>query len=89
MQEIHERQVAMVTKNIGLHQGSTLSLYLFALIMDDLIAHIKVELPSCMLFANKIVMVDALRVYVIASLKRWLKALKSDGFKISHKEMYI
>ena len=30
---------------IGLHQGSALSPYLFALIMDELTAHIQEEVP--------------------------------------------
>ena len=30
---------------IGSHQGITLSLYLFTLIMDELIAHVQEEVP--------------------------------------------
>ena len=67
---------------IGLHQGSTLSPYLLALIMDELIAHIQAEVHWCMLFADDIVLVDELRDGVNAKLERWLEALESKGFKI-------
>ena len=68
---------------IGLHQGSTLSPYLFALIMDELTAHIQEEVPWCILFADDIVLVDESRAGVNAKLKRWREALESKGFKIS------
>lgn len=45
---------------IDLYQGLTLSPYLFALIMNDLTAHIQ-EVPWCMLFANDIMLVDESR----------------------------
>ncbi len=39
---------------IGLHQGSILSLYLFTLVMDELIRPIQDEMPWCMPFADNI-----------------------------------
>jgi hypothetical protein len=44
--------------NIELHQGSTLSSYLFALVMDDVTSDIQGGIPWCMLFANNVVLVD-------------------------------
>ena len=35
---------------IGLHQGSSLSLYLFTLILDVLTGHIHDAMPKCILF---------------------------------------
>ena len=43
---------------IGLYQGSTLSTYLFALIMDEVTRNIQGDIPWCMLFADDVVLVD-------------------------------
>ena len=43
---------------VGLHQGSSLSSYLFNLLMDDSVQNIKEEAPWTMLFADDIVLVD-------------------------------
>ena len=60
---------------IGLHQGLALSPYLFALIMDELIAHIQEEVPWCMLLVDDIVFIDKSRDGVNAKLERWYEAL--------------
>ena len=76
-----ERREFPVT--IGLHHGSALSPYLFALIMDELTSHIQEKVPWCMLFADDIVLINESRDVVNVKLKRWQKALESKGFKIS------
>ena len=43
---------------IDLHQGSTLSLYLFALVMDELTGLIQDEVLWPILFVDDIVLVD-------------------------------
>ena len=58
---------------IGLHLGSALSRYLFALITDELTTHIQEEVPWCMLFSNNIVLMDESRDGVNAKLERWQK----------------
>ncbi|XP_070018891.1 secreted RxLR effector protein 78-like [Nicotiana sylvestris] len=49
---------------MGLHQGSALSPFLFALVMDALTNHIQGEVPWCMLFTNNIVLIDKSRADV-------------------------
>jgi hypothetical protein len=44
--------------NIGLHQGSALSPYLFALVVDEVTRGIQRDIPWCMLFADDVVLVD-------------------------------
>ncbi|XP_070023229.1 secreted RxLR effector protein 78-like [Nicotiana sylvestris] len=46
---------------MGLHQGSVLSPFLFALAMDALTHHIQGEVPWCMLFADYIILIDKTR----------------------------
>jgi hypothetical protein len=43
--------------NIGLYQGSTLSPYLFALVIDEVTRNIQ-DIPWCMLFVDDVVLVD-------------------------------
>ena len=43
---------------IELHQGSALSPYLFALLMDEVTSDIQGDISWCMLFADDVVLVD-------------------------------
>lgn len=59
---------------IGLHQGSALSSYLFALMIDELTKSTKFceeEVHWCMFFANYIVLVDETKSGVSANLEIW------------------
>ena len=53
--------------NIGLHQGSALNPYLFALVMDEVTRDIQGDIPWCMLFADDVVLVDESRQGLIGS----------------------
>ena len=78
------RETSEFPVTICLYQGLALSPHLFALIMDELTAHIQEEVPWCMLFADEIVLVDELRDGVNAKLERWYETLEPKGFKINH-----
>ena len=54
---------------IGLHQGSTLSPYLFALVMDEVTRNIQGDIPWCMLFVDDVVLVDESRAGVNRKLE--------------------
>ncbi|KAF3664671.1 putative DNA-directed RNA polymerase IV subunit 1-like isoform X2 [Capsicum annuum] len=66
-----------------LHQGSTLSSFLFALVMDMLTRNIQGEVPWCMLFADDIVLIDESRQEVNDKLEIWRETLESKGFRLS------
>ncbi|XP_070047294.1 secreted RxLR effector protein 78-like [Nicotiana tomentosiformis] len=68
---------------IGLHQGLSLSPFLFALALDVLTRHIQGRVPWCMLFVDDIVLIDDTRGGVNAMLEVWRQTLESKGFKLS------
>jgi hypothetical protein len=68
---------------IGLHQGSALSPYLFALVMDEVTRDIQGDIPWCMLFADDVVLVDESRAGVNRKLELWRQTLESKGFRLS------
>jgi hypothetical protein len=55
--------------NIGLHQGSTLSPYLFALVMDEVTRDIQEGIPWCIPFVNDVVLVDESSIWVDQKLE--------------------
>jgi hypothetical protein len=55
--QISDRDTNDFPINIGLHQGSALSPYLFALVMDEITRDIQYGIPWCMLFADDVVLV--------------------------------
>jgi hypothetical protein len=57
--------------NIGLHQGSALSPYLFALMMIEVIRDIQGGIPWCMLFVDDVVFMDESRTEVDQKLELW------------------
>ena len=69
--------------NIGLHQGSTLSPFLFAVIMDRLTDEVRREPPWTMLFADDIVIYEETREEMERRLQSWRYALERTGMKVS------
>ena len=68
---------------ISLHQGSTLSPYLFTLILDVLTEQIQEIAPRCMLFADDIVLLGESREELNERLETWRRALETHGFRLS------
>ncbi|KAE8681859.1 Detected protein of unknown function [Hibiscus syriacus] len=68
---------------IGLHQGSALSPYIFALIMDDIYCATPDGVPWCMLFADDIVLVVETRTELNSRLATWKTALEEKGLVIN------
>ncbi|KAK3522491.1 hypothetical protein QTP86_015882 [Hemibagrus guttatus] len=69
---------------VGLHQGSALSPFLFAIVMDLLSEEVRQESPWTMMFADDIVIFSESREQVEESLERWRFALERGGMKVSH-----
>ena len=69
---------------VGLHDGSSLSPYMFNMILDG--TGIKEQLPWCMLFADDIVLCSTRREHVERKLEEWRRAMEERGLKISRKK---
>ncbi|KAK3552031.1 hypothetical protein QTP70_031579 [Hemibagrus guttatus] len=67
---------------VGLHQGSALSPFLFAMVMDQL-SEVRQESPWTMMFADDIVICSESREQVEENLERWKFALERRGMKVS------
>ncbi|XP_042890365.1 uncharacterized protein LOC122265229 [Penaeus japonicus] len=70
---------------VGLHQGSALSPFLFAVIMDKLTDGLRRAAPRSMMFADDTVLRSE-RGEVEKDLKRWRHALEKRGIKISSRK---
>jgi hypothetical protein len=57
--------------NIGLHQRSALSPYLFALVMDEVTRDIQGGIPWCILFADDVILMDESTTGVDQKLELW------------------
>jgi Reverse transcriptase (RNA-dependent DNA polymerase) len=68
---------------IKLHQGSTLSPYIFTLVMDEITKDIQGDIPWCILFADDVVLIDESRIGVNQKLELWRQTLESKSFKLS------
>ena len=68
---------------VRLHQGSTLSPFLFAIIMDSLTENCRKGAPWQMMFADDVVLCARDKQELEEDLERWRDALEKRGMKIS------
>ncbi|KAK3514670.1 hypothetical protein QTP70_021577 [Hemibagrus guttatus] len=68
---------------VVLHQGSALSPFLFAIVIDQLSEEVRQESPWTMMFADDIVICSESRGQVKENLERWRFALERRGMKVS------
>ena len=73
----------MIPVGVGLHQGSSLSPYLFAVIMDVMAHRIKDLSPWC---ADDIVLCGIRSEVVEKKLEEWRRAMEDTGMKINRKK---
>ncbi|XP_071713050.1 uncharacterized protein [Rutidosis leptorrhynchoides] len=71
---------------VGLHQGSALSPFLFALIIDELSRGIQENIPWCLIFADDIVLVSESKNELNSRLEQWREALEQNGLRISRQK---
>ncbi|KAK3535468.1 hypothetical protein QTP70_016891 [Hemibagrus guttatus] len=92
VQDIYERSRTVVRcavdqtefkVEVGLHQGSALSPFLFAIVMDQLSEEVRQESPWTMMFTDDIVICSESREQVEENLERWRFALERRGMKVS------
>ena len=69
--------------DVGLHQGSALSPYLFIILMDVLTEGVMKEVPESMMFADDIVLWGGREVDMTEYLDTWRKSLEERGMRIS------
>ena len=74
---------------VGLHQGSALSPFLFAVIMDRLTDEVRREPPWTTLFADDIVICEETREEVERRLESWKYALERRGMKASRSKTTV
>ncbi|XP_035841304.1 uncharacterized protein LOC118488194 [Helianthus annuus] len=68
---------------VGLHQGSVLSPFLFTIMLDELSRSIQETIPWRMLFADDIVLVAETKQRLNSRLEEWRAALEGKGLRIS------
>ena len=61
---------------IRVHQGLTLSLFLFSIIKDEINKSIHEKIPWCMLFADDIILIDEIKRRVNTKLELWRQTLE-------------
>ncbi|XP_071727802.1 uncharacterized protein [Rutidosis leptorrhynchoides] len=72
--------------DLGLHQGSALSPFLFALILYELSRGIQESIPWCSIFSDDIVLVSESTEDLNRRLEQWREVLERNGLRISRQK---
>jgi len=72
-----------ISVKVGLHQGFSLSPYLFDLIMEVLAEGVKEQAPWCMMIADDIFVASTSKEEIGCKLDKWKRALEDKCLKIS------
>ena len=68
---------------VGIHQGSAFSHFLFAIMMDSLTENIRKEAPWQRIFADDVVLCAREKCILDMELEQWREALEKRGMKVS------
>ena len=68
---------------VGLHQGSAFSPFLFAIMMDSLTENIRKEAPWQMMFAGDVVLCERETYILELEMEQWREAVEQRGIKMS------
>ena len=71
---------------VALHQGSTLSPCLFAMVMDKMTDYIREEAPWTMMFADDIVICSESKERVEETMESWRYALERRGMIVNRRK---
>ncbi|XP_047496506.1 uncharacterized protein LOC125044099 [Penaeus chinensis] len=75
---------------VGLHQGSALSPFLFAIVIDGLTEAVQKIAPWDLMFADDVALNGEINEDVEERLEQWRRALEDRGMKVSrHKTEYL
>nr|GEU53273.1 ataxia telangiectasia mutated family protein [Tanacetum cinerariifolium] len=80
------RSIEFFPVDVWLHQGSTISPYLFALILGELSRGIQEDIPWCLIFADDIVLVSESAEGLNTRLENWRKVLEDNGLRVSREK---
>ena len=69
--------------NVGVHQGSALSLCLFITIMDTLTSEIRKTIPWELIFVDDIALMATTEEEPQEKVIRWQEALRKGGLKMN------
>ncbi|GJY48879.1 ataxia telangiectasia mutated family protein [Tanacetum coccineum] len=72
--------------DVGLHQGSAISPYLFTLILDELSRGIQESIPWCLICADDIVLVSDTPDGLNGRLEQWREMLENKGLRVSREK---